>query len=112
VHAIALAPNGRLFVLVPNARCALAADRGADGADYSQYAVTPGEWEHGHRRTYSSIRWSATLREAGLRVVQRGGLLFKALANYQMDRALERVSSTCAISRGFISWVWCIPRLL
>jgi 2-polyprenyl-3-methyl-5-hydroxy-6-metoxy-1,4-benzoquinol methylase len=84
-----LAPNGRLFVLVPNADAPSRQIAVQMGLITHNNAVTPGEWEHGHRRTYSFDTLERDIREAGLRVVQRGGLLFKALANYQMDRALE-----------------------
>jgi 2-polyprenyl-3-methyl-5-hydroxy-6-metoxy-1,4-benzoquinol methylase len=84
-----LAPGGRFFVLVPNADAPsrqIAVQMGL--IDFNN-AVTPGEWEHGHRRTYSFDTLEADVRRAGFAVEERGGLMFKALANYQMDQALE-----------------------
>ena len=51
-------------------------------------AVTDGEREHGHRRTYSLETLERDVRAAGFSVVDRGGVFFKALANYQFDRLL------------------------
>ena len=58
-------------------------------------AVTPAEAEHGHLRTYSldTLDTLDTLERdavaAGLRVVHRSGIFFKALAHFQLDRLLQ-----------------------
>jgi hypothetical protein len=52
-------------------------------------AVTPAEWRHGHRRTYRFDTLERDLKICGLKTVARGGIIFKALANFQFDRALE-----------------------
>jgi hypothetical protein len=49
-------------------------------------AVTDAEREHGHRRTYSLDTLERDVAGAGLRVVHRGGVFFKPLANYQFDK--------------------------
>ena len=51
-------------------------------------AVTPAEAENGHRNTFSFDTLERTTRDAGLTTLHRGGLIFKALANYQFDAAL------------------------
>jgi hypothetical protein len=51
-------------------------------------AVTPAEREHGHRITYSLDTLERDARAAGLAVVHRSGIFFKALANVQWDRLL------------------------
>lgn len=84
-----LQPNGQFYVLVPNADAPSRQIAVQMGLIASNNAVTTGEWEHGHRRTYSFDTLEADLRAVGFRVNQRGGLMFKALANYQMDKALE-----------------------
>lgn len=81
--------GGKLFVLVPNADAAsrqIAVHMGI--VDHNE-AVTAAEWRHGHRRTYSFDTLERDLRACGLTVRARGGLIFKALANFQFDRALE-----------------------
>ena len=52
-------------------------------------AVTPAEAEHGHLRTYSLDTLERDAVAAGLRVVHRSGIFFKALANFQWDRLLQ-----------------------
>jgi hypothetical protein len=51
-------------------------------------AVTPSEREHGHRITYTLDTLETHARAAGLKVVHRSGIFFKALANFQWDRLL------------------------
>ncbi|VWC37916.1 class I SAM-dependent methyltransferase [Burkholderia lata] len=84
-----LRPGGRFFVLVPNADAPSRQIAVQMGLIRTNNAVTSGEWTHGHRRTYSFDTLEADLREAGFSIEQRGGLMFKALANFQFDKALE-----------------------
>jgi 2-polyprenyl-3-methyl-5-hydroxy-6-metoxy-1,4-benzoquinol methylase len=84
-----LAPGGRLFVAVPNAHAA--SRRIAVEMNLIDYptAVTPGEFAHGHRRTYNLDSLKHEVRAAKFSVVTSGGVMFKALANFQFDRCLE-----------------------
>ncbi|NTY36792.1 class I SAM-dependent methyltransferase [Burkholderia diffusa] len=84
-----LRPSGKFFVLVPNADAPSRQIAVQMGLIRTNNAVTPGEWTHGHRRTYSFDTLEADLREAGFSIEQRGGLMFKALANFQFDKALD-----------------------
>jgi SAM-dependent methyltransferase len=84
-----LAPGGRCFVLVPNANAPSRQIAVQMGLIEHNSAVTKGEWDHGHRRTYALDTLERDIRAAGLVVEQRGGLMFKALANFQMDKALK-----------------------
>ena len=61
-------------------------------------AVTKDEAAHGHRITYTLDTLERDASAAGLRVVQRSGIFFKALANFQWDRLLE----TDIISDGYL----------
>ena len=84
-----LALNGRLYILVPNADApsrVIAAFMGI--VDFST-AVTPAEHIHGHRRTYSFDVLNKDVVNSGFSIVDRGGIIYKGLANYQMDLALE-----------------------
>lgn len=83
-----LTDEGRLYVLVPNADAPSRQIAVYMGLIESNNAVTKAEWEHGHRRTYSFDTLEADMRRSDLKVVARGGLLFKALANFQFDRTL------------------------
>ena len=83
-----LSPTGRLFVLVPNANAPSRQIAVKMGVISHNSAVTPSEAANGHRNTFSFDTLERAAREAGLGVQQRGGLIFKALANYQFDAAL------------------------
>ncbi|WP_213780467.1 class I SAM-dependent methyltransferase [Caballeronia sp. dw_276] len=83
-----LAPDGQFYVLVPNADAPSRQIAVQMRLIESNNAVTSGEWAHGHRRTYSFDTLEADVRAAGMKIEQRGGLMFKALANFQFDRAL------------------------
>ena len=61
-------------------------------------AVTPAELEHGHRITYSLDTLERDARAAGLTVVHRSGVFFKALANFQWDMIL----GTGVISEAYL----------
>ena len=84
-----LAENGRFYVLVPNADAPSRQIAVQMGLFKTNNSVSEGEWVHGHRRTYSFDALEADIRSAGFLVQQRGGLMFKALANFQIDKALE-----------------------
>jgi 2-polyprenyl-3-methyl-5-hydroxy-6-metoxy-1,4-benzoquinol methylase len=84
-----LTETGRLFVLVPNAHAPSRQIAVKMGAVPFNQAVTESERANGHRRTYAFDTLERDIREAGLTIQHRGGIIFKALANFQMDQALE-----------------------
>lgn len=85
-----LKPNGRLFVAVPNAGAASRRLAVSMGLVESCEAVTDAERAHGHRKTYSLETLGRVIGEAGgLFSVAHGGIVFKPLANFQMDKALS-----------------------
>ena len=83
-----LSDAGRLFVVVPNGHAASRQIAVKMGLIPHPEAVTDAERQHGHRRTYTLETLERDARAAGLPVVDRGGVFFKALANYQFDRLL------------------------
>ena len=84
-----MTPGARLFVAVPNANALSRQIAVHMGLVKYNSAVTPAEQLQGHRITYSMDVFEHHLRSAGMTVVQRGGVLVKALANFQFDRALK-----------------------
>jgi SAM-dependent methyltransferase len=84
-----LADGGRLFVVVPNANAPSRQIAVHMGLIDHATAVTPAEAEHGHRRTYALDTLERDAIAAGLSVVHRSGIFFKALANFQWDRLLQ-----------------------
>ena len=84
-----LAEGGRFFLVCPNANAPSRQIAVKMGLITHNAAVTPAEAEHGHRRTYTLDTLERDAVAAGLRVVHRSGIFFKALANFQWDRLLQ-----------------------
>lgn len=83
-----LSERGRLFLAVPNANAASRQIAVKMGLISHNAAVTDSERTHGHRGTYSLDTLERDATAAGLKVAQRGGVIFKPLANFQFDKAL------------------------
>ena len=83
-----LTEQGRLFVVVPNANAASRQIAVQMGLIPFNDAVTESERIHGHRRTYSLTTLERDVVDAGLTVIERGGVFFKPLANFQFDRLM------------------------
>ena len=84
-----LSDTGRFFLVCPNANAPSRQIAVKMGLISHNAAVTPAEKEHGHRITYSLDTLERDARAAGLNVVYRTGIFFKALANFQWDRLLN-----------------------
>jgi 2-polyprenyl-3-methyl-5-hydroxy-6-metoxy-1,4-benzoquinol methylase len=84
-----LAEGGRFFLVCPNANAPSRQIAVKMGLITHNAAVTPAEAEHGHRRTYTFDTLEQDVLAAGLKVVHRSGIFFKALANFQWDRLLQ-----------------------
>tara|TARA_B100001175_G_scaffold173632_1_gene147409 strand:+ start:332 stop:1516 length:1185 start_codon:yes stop_codon:yes gene_type:complete len=83
-----LSENGRLFLVCPNANAPSRQIAVKMGIISHNSAVTPGEKAHGHHITYSLDTLESDVKKAGLNVVHRSGIFFKALANFQWDKIL------------------------
>jgi 2-polyprenyl-3-methyl-5-hydroxy-6-metoxy-1,4-benzoquinol methylase len=84
-----LSDNGRFFLVCPNANAPSRQIAVKMGLITHNAAITPAEKEHGHRITYSLDTLERDAKAAGLNVVHRSGIFFKALANFQWDRLLN-----------------------
>lgn len=93
-----LSDNGRFFLVCPNANAPSRQIAVKMGLITHNSAITPAEKEHGHRITYSLDTLERDARAAGLNVVHRSGIFFKALANFQWDRLL----GTDIISQAYL----------
>lgn len=93
-----LADGGRLFLVCPNANAPSRQIAVKMSLISHNSAVTPAELEHGHRCTYSLDTLEREAVAAGLDVIHRSGIFFKALANFQWDRLLQ----TDIISREYL----------
>jgi 2-polyprenyl-3-methyl-5-hydroxy-6-metoxy-1,4-benzoquinol methylase len=83
-----LADGGRFFLVCPNGNAASRQIAVRMGLISHNAAITPAEREHGHRITYTLDTLERDARAAGLKVIHRSGIFFKALANFQWDRLL------------------------
>jgi SAM-dependent methyltransferase len=95
-----LAPGGRFFLACPNANAPSRQIAVKMGLIDHNAAVTPAEAEHGHRITYALDTLERDATRAGLRVLHRSGIFFKALANFQWDRLLKTDIITPAYLEG------------
>jgi 2-polyprenyl-3-methyl-5-hydroxy-6-metoxy-1,4-benzoquinol methylase len=84
-----LAKDGRFFLVCPNANAPSRQIAVKMGLISHNSAVTPAEAEHGHRCTYTLDTLERDATAAGLKVIHRSGIFFKALANFQWDRLLQ-----------------------
>ena len=98
INAEWLAPGGRFFLACPNANAASRQIAVKMGLVEHNAAVTEAERRHGHHRTYTLDTLEQDAVVAGLRVVHRSGIFFKALANFQWDRLLR----TDIVSRDYL----------
>ncbi|MBC7404822.1 MAG: class I SAM-dependent methyltransferase [Cytophaga sp.] len=84
-----LSDTGRLFLVVPNANAPSRQIAVKMGLINHNTAITDAEKAHGHLITYTLDTLERDARAAGLKVVFRSGVFFKALANFQWDEILK-----------------------
>jgi SAM-dependent methyltransferase len=84
-----LKPEGLLFIVTPNYR-ALSRQLALEmNIIPGLKELTENDRNHGHRRVYDRKTLNDDLGKAGFSVIQQGGIIFKILADFQMDRLLE-----------------------
>ena len=93
-----LSDTGRFFLVCPNANAPSRQIAVKMGLITHNSAITPAELEHGHRITYSLDTLERDAKAAGLNVIHRSGIFFKALANFQWDKIL----GTDVISEAYL----------
>lgn len=84
-----LSDKGRFFLVCPNANAPSRQIAVKMGLISHNSAITPAEKEHGHQITYTLDTLERDAKKAGLHVVHRSGIFFKALANFQWDKLLQ-----------------------
>lgn len=84
-----LSDEGVFFVAVPNANAPSRQIAVKMGLIPHNTAITEAEEAHGHRITYTLDTLERDAKTAGLDVIFRSGVFFKALANFQWDKLLE-----------------------
>jgi 2-polyprenyl-3-methyl-5-hydroxy-6-metoxy-1,4-benzoquinol methylase len=84
-----LSDNGVFFLVCPNANAPSRQIAVKMGLITHNSAVTSAEKEHGHQITYTLDTLERDAQLAGLNVIHRSGIFFKALANFQWDMLLN-----------------------
>jgi len=102
-----LADGGRVFLVCPNANAPSRQIAVKMGLLSHNTAVTPAESAHGHRCTYTLDTLERDAVAAGLKVVHRSGIFFKALANFQWDQLLR----TDIISKEYLEGCYKLGQL-
>jgi len=102
-----LADDGRFFLVCPNANAPSRQIAVKMGLISHNSAITPAEAEHGHRITYTLDTLERDAVSAGLKIVHRSGIFFKALANYQWDRLLQ----TDIISKEYLDGCYALGQV-
>ena len=102
-----LAEGGRLLLACPNANAPSRQIAVKMGLIAHNAAVTEAERQHGHRCTYSLDTLERDAAAAGLRVVHRSGVFFKALANFQWDALLK----TDIVSPAYLDGCYALGQL-
>ena len=85
-----LSDDGRFFLVCPNANAPSRQIAVKMGLISHNDAITEAEAAHGHMITYSLDTLERDATQAGLKVVHRSGIFFKALANFQFDMILQK----------------------
>ena len=83
-----LATNGRIFLVVPNGAAASRRIAVKMGVLPTLDALSAADVKHGHRRVYFFDTLADNAKQAGLRVLETGGIFFKPLANFQFDELI------------------------
>ena len=85
----ALKPDGCFIVAVPNARALSRQLARHMGLIESLYELTPNDLRGGHRRVYDRVSLNRELEGSGFEIIAQGGILFKFLADFQMDKMID-----------------------
>lgn len=102
-----LSESGRLFLVCPNANAPSRQIAVKMGLISHNAAVTSSEDTHGHMITYSLDTLERDAVAAGLKVIHRSGIFFKALANFQWDQLLK----TDIISPAYLDGCFALGQL-
>ena len=84
-----LSDTGLFFLVCPNANAPSRQIAVKMGLITHNSAITSAEEKHGHKVTYTLDTLERDAKKAGLKVIHRSGIFFKAFANFQWDKLLK-----------------------
>ncbi len=85
-----LKKNGKLFLVCPNANAISRKIAVKMKLIETETSVTKSEKAHGHYVTHNLRSLKTEVKKSGFKIKKSGGLLFKPLANFQLDMALKK----------------------
>jgi len=88
IHGMVSA-EGFVFVTVPNAMALSRRLAKEMGLMDSLHDLTPNDHKHGHRRTYTLDSLRTEVLAAGFRIHEEAGIVFKILADFQLNKLLK-----------------------
>lgn len=81
--------DGVIFAVVPNAQAFSRQFAQQMGLVKDLYALTDNDYAHGHRRVYNKKTLISDFEASGYRVVAREGVVFKILADFQLNKMMQ-----------------------
>jgi len=85
-----LKKNGKFFLVTPNANAGSRRLAVKMGIIKKTTSVTWQEKEHGHHVTFDLNKLSKEVKDSNFKILDSGGIFFKALANFQIDLSLKK----------------------
>ena len=84
-----LKKKGKFFLVTPNANAGSRRLAVKMGIIKKTTSVTWQEKKHGHHVTFDLKKLTKEVKDSGLKILDFGGIFFKALANFQIDLSLK-----------------------
>jgi len=81
--------NGSIFIVVPNGNALSRQIAKQMGLLQELSELSKNDLDHGHRRVYNISSLEKDILSAGLYIKQKKGLVFKILADFQLNKLLE-----------------------
>jgi 2-polyprenyl-3-methyl-5-hydroxy-6-metoxy-1,4-benzoquinol methylase len=95
-----LSSTGKLFIMVPNGNALSRQIAVAMGLISHNTEVTESESLQGHLRTYTLDTLELDIKRAELISIEAGGIILKALANFQLDEGMAQGTISLEYLRG------------
>ena len=84
-----LKDDGKLFVIVPNARALSRQLARKMGIIDDLFSLTENDTKHGHRRVYDRTFLNRDIEANGFSIISEGGILLKPFADFQLDELIK-----------------------
>jgi SAM-dependent methyltransferase len=85
-----LKPDGKLFIIVPNAKAFSRQLAVKMGLYKDLKELTKNDISYGHRRVFDRNELNKSVEKSGLKTIYQTGIMFKILADFQMDILIKK----------------------